>query len=132
MTKVKSKRTGIKCCLLEDKSSCIITVNHLPCIFKHLAPNISIKCPQEASCRKHSASQAFINRLDRLLENTTLTTPCWVNIETINMHFEKRSSRGVFFYNGCDYGLQLCSACEYITLKPEGFKIVFALREVFN
>lgn len=101
MTKGTSKRTGIKCCLSEDKSSCIITASHLTCIFKHLAPNISIKWLQEASFGKCSASQAFVNRLDWLLENTALTAhPCSESRDN-GYAFWKRVIEGCGFLQWC-------------------------------
>lgn len=126
-TKVTSKRTGIKCCLLEDKSSHIIAVSHLPCIFKHLAPNISIKWLQE-TFGKHSASPAFINRLDWLLENTPLTDPCWGESRGTGYAFWRRVIKGCVFYNGADYGLQLCFVYECVTFITWGFKNNISLK----
>lgn len=123
MTKVTSTRTGIKCFLLEDKSrGFIIAVSHLTCIFKHLTPNANIKWLHEASFRKHSAPQAFINTLDWLLENTSITASYWGESRDNVYEFWKRDIRGCGFLQWCWLCPQLCLVCEYITFTTWGFK----------
>lgn len=51
-----------------------------------------------------------------------------VNLETMAMHSENGLLRGVGFYNGADYGLQLCLACEYVTFTTWGLNNKFSLK----
>lgn len=51
-----------------------------------------------------------------------------VNLETMAMHSENGLLRGVGFYNGADYGLQLCLACEYVTFTTWGLYNKFSLK----